>query len=80
MIRSPEGEERAFVRNTSQGEVTFHPGTKKLRRGGGVWVDEHWGSFEEFKNNHSVNTLFHRNRIQVEYHLPEEPISGGSAC
>lgn len=73
MLRRPTDNERLFVRNTSPASVTFAP-TKLLvmQRGSGVWVDEHWSTFEEFRDDPAVMGLSSRNRILVEHRLIEE--------
>lgn len=80
MIRKPLAEERPFARNNSEHVLTFYPGTLKIARGCGVWIDEHWVSFDDFRFNKSVMDHHRLSRLVVEYILPGEPAQKGSAC
>ena len=68
MIRIPSESERAFVRNQTEWQVTFAPKSLLvLPHGCGVFVDENWASFDDFRHDQSVMLLWSRGRISVEY-------------
>jgi hypothetical protein len=70
---------RAFVKNISEHQVAFCPGTLKLHFGGGVWVDGHWPTYEDFRLNESVMKLHDRGRIEVHFY-PWGSDDGGGPC
>jgi len=68
MIRTPKPNERVFVRNTTEHSVSFAPHSLVvIKRGGGVWVDEHWASFDAFRHDPTVMALSRRNRVSISY-------------
>lgn len=68
MIRCPNANERLFVRNQTEASVTFGPKSPLVvLRGGGVWQDEHWPTFDAFRHDDSVMKLLNRARIALEY-------------
>ena len=68
MIRLPQPDERPFVRNCTPGKVTFGSNsTLVISRSCGVWVDEHWATFDDFRTDDSVMKLAIRGRISIEY-------------